>query len=133
MAFGRRNLVQHYAESLTAVGVTHKLMSGKEANQRYPMQLQLPDDYITIFEGDGGILRANKALAAMQVCVCGVGVDWHWVFMGVSQFTSFCRVHSVSPAPGAICQMWRGVVGQAQGNWDCSRACCDGTDGERRL
>ena len=79
MAFGKRNLVQHYADSLAAVGVTHKLMSGKEANQRYPMQLQLPDDYIAIFEGDGGILRANKALAAMQVCVC-VGV---WVLISI--------------------------------------------------
>ena len=55
-------------------------MSGKEANQHYPKQLQLPDDYIAIFEGDGGILRANKALAAMQVCVCvcWIGIECSW-------------------------------------------------------
>ena len=68
LIFGRKDLVRSFVDSLAAVGhVTHEVMTGKEANQRYPMQLQLPESYVAIFDGDGGILRSNKALAAMQV------------------------------------------------------------------
>ena len=47
--------------------IPHKIMTGREANREYNQQLQLPDDYLCIFEECGGILRATIAVAAMQV------------------------------------------------------------------
>ena len=47
--------------------IPHEVMSGREANQRYPDQLKLPDDYKCVYEGSGGIILAAKALAAFQV------------------------------------------------------------------
>ena len=45
-------------------GVSH---TGSEANRRYPDQLNLPSHYKCVIEKDGGILCANKAVAALQV------------------------------------------------------------------
>ena len=59
--------VQSYIDSMRECEVSHEVLSGKEANRRYPHQLKLPDSYSCVFEEDGGILRANKALAALQV------------------------------------------------------------------
>ena len=53
--------------SLASHGIEHEVFSGSEANRRYPDQLTLPSDYMCIFEKDGGILLADKALAAIQV------------------------------------------------------------------
>ena len=130
LEFGRRDSVQPIAESLKAVGnVTYEVMSGKEANQRYPMQLQLPNEYGAIFEGDGGILKANKALAAMQVCVFVCVYVLYvcvclrvWMLIGIGCLCE-CPNLAISagyilfqPALEALCQPWRGVVGPAQGD-----------------
>ena len=47
--------------------IEYEVFSGSEANRRYPDQLTLPSDYMCIFEKEGGILLADKALAAIQV------------------------------------------------------------------
>lgn len=35
--------------------------------EKYPHQLQLPDDHEGLFEKDGGILKATKAVRTLQV------------------------------------------------------------------
>ena len=44
----------------------YDIFSGEEANRRYP-QLTLPAKYECVYDKDGGILLADKALAAFQV------------------------------------------------------------------
>ena len=58
--------VNSVAASLSTHGVDHQVFSGSEANSRYPQQLNLPENYKCVFEKDGGILRASKAVATMQ-------------------------------------------------------------------
>ena len=58
--------VNSVATSLSTHGVAHQVFSGSEANSRYPQQLNLPENYECVFEEDGGILRASKAVAALQ-------------------------------------------------------------------
>ena len=65
--FGETDNIQAYIDSMKGCGVPYEAFSGKEANRRYPHQLKLPDNYSCVFEDDGGILRANRALAALQV------------------------------------------------------------------
>ena len=57
------------AESLQANSVPHKVFTGKDANMKYSLQLQIPDWYKCIYESDGGIIFANKALLAFQVTI----------------------------------------------------------------
>ncbi len=45
------------------------LPAGAEANRRYPGTLKLPSHYKCVFESVGGILHANRAVAALQVHV----------------------------------------------------------------
>ena len=61
--------VNSVAASLSTHGVDHQVFSGSEANSRYPQQLNLPENYQCVFEVDGGILRASKAVAALQVAL----------------------------------------------------------------
>ena len=60
--------VNSVESSLAREGIEHEVFSGSEANRRYPDQLTLPSDYKCVFEKDGGILLASKAVGAMQVC-----------------------------------------------------------------
>lgn len=53
-------------QSLEENQVAHEVFSGEEANKKYP-QLKIPAEYMCVFEKDGGILLADKALAAFQV------------------------------------------------------------------
>ena len=53
-------------QSLEEKQVPHEVFNGEEAKSRYP-QLKIPADYRCVFEKDGGILLADKALAAFQV------------------------------------------------------------------
>ncbi len=39
-----------------------------QVNRRYPKQLSLPLDTACVFEEEGGVLMAAKAVAAYQVC-----------------------------------------------------------------
>ena len=59
--------VDHFIKSLEANNIEHQVLSGEEANLKYPHQLQLPNDYTCVFEEYGGILRASKAVATIQV------------------------------------------------------------------
>ena len=50
--------------------VPHTVLSGREANERYPKQFKLPDDYVCVYiKEDAGILKADVALNALQVCI----------------------------------------------------------------
>ena len=59
--------VNSYIRSLKANGTPHKTMTGGEANERYSAQLKLPEDYVCVMDEEGGILRANAAVSALQV------------------------------------------------------------------
>ena len=63
----KTGLVQRYAKSLEDNSVPHQVMPAREANKKYSDQLQLPEDYLCLTEEDGGILRASKAVATLQV------------------------------------------------------------------
>lgn len=56
-----------YHSSLDINGVPHKVLTGREAKKLYPRQLSIPDDDRCIFEPNGGILKASKALRTLQV------------------------------------------------------------------
>ena len=55
------------ADSLARHNVSHQVFNGHEANKRYPNQFKIPDNYSCVFEEKGGILQAQKAVAAFQV------------------------------------------------------------------
>ena len=59
--------IQPYIDSMKVNNVPHQVMSGREANERYPQQLKLPEDYLCALEHEAGILRASKAVAVIQV------------------------------------------------------------------
>ena len=65
--FGDGEIVGQYIKSLETNNTPHQCLSGEEANLKYPHQLQLPNDYTCVFEEYGGILRASKAVATIQV------------------------------------------------------------------
>jgi glycine/D-amino acid oxidase-like deaminating enzyme len=44
----------------------HEVLSGSEANQRYPRQLKLPPTHKCVYEDMGGIIYAQRALLAFQ-------------------------------------------------------------------
>ena len=56
-----------FNEKMTANGVKSQLFSGKEANEKYPNQLKLPDDYNCFFVENCGMIRASRALVTLQV------------------------------------------------------------------
>ena len=62
-----RKKIQGYIQSLKDNSVSHKVMSPKEVNDSYNDQLKLPEDYLCVFEEDGGTLRASKAVTTLQV------------------------------------------------------------------
>ena len=66
MLFGDK-AVTDFATSLKISNAPHQVMSGREANERYPQQLKLPDNYTCVLEEDGGLLQAAKAVATLQV------------------------------------------------------------------
>ena len=68
LAFGDSK-IQMYIDSLSQNNIPHRIFTGKEANEIYPDQLCLPEDYVCVMEDDGGILRANAAVAALQVYI----------------------------------------------------------------
>ena len=55
-------------QSLKMANIPHEILSGAETNLRFPQQMKLPANHICVLEEDGGILYAQKALHAMQVC-----------------------------------------------------------------
>ena len=68
LVFGN-DTIKSYIRSLEENNTPHNVLTGKEANDRYPNQLTLPEDYICVTEDDGGILKANIAVSALQVYV----------------------------------------------------------------
>ena len=73
LALGKANdsSIDLYHSSLDFNGVPHKVLTGREAKRLYPRQLSIPDDDQCIFEPNGGILKASKALRILQVLM-------HW-------------------------------------------------------
>ncbi len=68
LAFGKEAVIS-FNKKMTVNGVDSQLMSGKEANDKYPKQLKLPDDYNCFFIKNCGMIRASHALATLQVGV----------------------------------------------------------------
>lgn len=61
--------VTSYIEPMKENGVRYDILSGAEVTERYSKQMSFPGDYMSVYEGDSGILRAGRAVATMQVCV----------------------------------------------------------------
>ena len=61
--------IKEYIKSLEANSVSHKIMSSQEINKKYSQQIQLPENYMCIYEEWGGILRASKAVDTIQVSI----------------------------------------------------------------
>ena len=83
-----------YIDSMKGCGIPYETFSGKEATRRYPHQLKLPDNYSCVFDQDGGLLRANRALAALQVCLCSRTLVYVFDNLLFTFFPPFC-----SPPP----------------------------------
>ena len=60
--------IDDVVRSLKANSEEYEVLTAEEVNSRYSEQLQLPADYKCVYEGDGGVLLADKAVAAYQVC-----------------------------------------------------------------
>ena len=56
--------------SLKANSEEYEVLTAEEVNSRYSEQLQIPADCKGVFEKDGGVLLADKAVAAYQVGRC---------------------------------------------------------------
>ena len=69
MALGKatESSIDLYHNSLDLNGVPHKVLTGREAKKLYSCQLSIPDDDRCIFEPNGGVLKASKALRTLQV------------------------------------------------------------------
>ena len=59
--------VEAYIEPMKENGVDFELSSGTNVMKKYSGQMKLPDDYMCVFEGDSGILKARKAMEVIQV------------------------------------------------------------------
>ena len=71
LVFGEKGLkggTESVINALSENSIPHDVLSGAEVNARYSDQLKVPDRYVCTFEHSGGILRANKAVATLQVC-----------------------------------------------------------------
>lgn len=60
--------VELYVDSMNANGVANERLSAQELNRRYPKQFNIPTSSVCVFERDGGVLKATKAVRALQVC-----------------------------------------------------------------
>lgn len=62
---------------ITTTVISYRLVlhssTGSEANERYPEALTLPSKYKCVIENEGGILHANRAVAALQVEQSNIG------------------------------------------------------------
>ena len=68
LVFGSASKVNAYYDSIhDKKKVSCVLMTSKETNEKYSKQLKLPDDFVCVFEDDAGLLKADVALAALQV------------------------------------------------------------------
>jgi sarcosine oxidase len=60
----RGDTVADNARALAECGVPHEVIDGREASRRFSM-LSLPGDEPALFQADGGILAADRTLAAL--------------------------------------------------------------------
>ena len=67
--FGPKNdkELESVINCLALCGIPHEVMSSSEANQRYPDQLKLPDEYKCLSEPDAGMILSSKAVDTFQV------------------------------------------------------------------
>jgi sarcosine oxidase len=84
---GRHDYAARVAQSLAAIGVAHRQMSGADWNGLQP-EFRLPGDYDVVFEPDAGILSAARALAAQIELARSLGGDATRVLDG-------CRVDRI--------------------------------------
>ena len=68
LGFGT-SAITSFSSALQSNNVRHKTMTGREVNEIYSNQLQLPDEYLCIFAEDAGIIRASHAVATLQVSI----------------------------------------------------------------
>ena len=62
-----------YINAMKANGIPYEILSAQELNCRYPGQFSVPSSCECVFEKDGGVLKATKAVRILQVC-CSAGV-----------------------------------------------------------
>ena len=58
-----------YKDAMDTHNIPHDVLSAAEANRRFPDQLNLPDSCVCLLEHEGGVLKASKALATLQVAI----------------------------------------------------------------
>ena len=70
LVFGEKGVpggTEAVSSALSINNIPYEELSGAEANRRYPQQLQFPENYTCVYEMSGGLLKANKAVATLQV------------------------------------------------------------------
>jgi sarcosine oxidase len=72
-------------------GLPHDVMDAAETMRRFPA-FKIPDDYVGVFQPDGGFIAAEPAIAAMLAQALAAGAT---IQTGVA-------VHSVTPQGGGV-------------------------------
>ncbi len=67
-------LVAGTLQSARLHGLPHDILDAAEVTKRFPA-FRLPDDFIGVFQPDGGVLRAEAAVAAVQGVARQAGAD----------------------------------------------------------
>ena len=60
--------INKYIMPMEETGVAYERCSGEEVMERCPGLIQFPGGHQGFYEGDSGILAADKAVQTMQVC-----------------------------------------------------------------
>ena len=68
LGFGT-SAITSFSSALQSNNVRHKTLTGREVNEIYSNQLQLPDEYLCILSENGGMIKAAHAVATLQVSI----------------------------------------------------------------
>ena len=99
--------VDEYIGPMKENGIVYKIFSGAEVSMKYSGQVNFPEDYQCVYEGDSGILKAHKAVETMQVCFSFVvKALWHLMSNFQDLFVKHggklmdeCQVTGIVPGP----------------------------------
>ena len=114
-------LVEKFIGPMEENGIAYELSSGANVSKKYSGQMNFPDDYKCVFEGDSGILKASKAMEVIQVS---------------SEFVVLKCIalgQLLSNSSGFVRQTWWKTLGRAPSDWDSSRHHGYGEDEQGRF
>lgn len=67
--------IESLLESCRRFNVKVEVMDASQANARFPRQLNLPSDFIAVYNSDGGVIHATQAVAMFQRLAMANGAE----------------------------------------------------------